>query len=275
MLGCKSGAKWTARVYIDEALQEGMDLCLHASAKEIIIENGKAVGIRAHHMGNTEDFHAKKIVLSAGLDNVHLLRKAGIAEAGQGFCCDWLQFVGGIIPQMNTCSGNSPMSVGTSEHYESDGLELTPVFPNWTMFAAILFFMGIRYFPRFTNYWKYSGIMVKIRDETCGEIYSGLKFSKPVTESDQKKLDMGVDIIREIFKKAGAPESSIIPLKPMGAHPSATCRIGEIVDTDLKTEIDNLYCCDASVMPSSLGTPVVWTVVSLGKRLAEHLNQSL
>jgi len=271
MLGCKNGAKWTAREYIDEALTEGMDLKLHTRAKEIIVENGKAIGVKAGCMGKTKNFYGKKIVLSAGLDNVHLLRKAGIDEAGRGFCCDWLQFVGGIIPGLNTASGNSPMTVGTNEHYETDGLVLTPVFPNWTMFAAVLFFMGMGHMAKFPNYWKYSGVMVKVRDETRGEIFKGLKFSKPVTDADQKKLDKGVDIITKILKQAGAPESSILPLKPMGAHPSATCRIGEVVDTNLKTEIDNLYCCDASVMPASLGTPVIWTVVSLGKRLAKHL----
>ncbi len=50
------------------------------------------------------------------------------------------------------------------------------------------------------------------------------------------------------------------------------CRIGEVVDSNLETDIKNLYCCDASVFPSSLGLPVVWTAVSLGKRLAKHID---
>jgi choline dehydrogenase-like flavoprotein len=44
-----------------------------------------------------------------------------------------------------------------------------------------------------------------------------------------------------------------------------------VVDKNLETKISDLYCCDASVFPSSLGLPVVWTAVSLGKRLAKHL----
>jgi len=31
-------------------------------------------------------------------------------------------------------------------------------------------------------------------------------------------------------------------------------------------------CCDAGVMPSALGLPVMWTVVALGKRLGKHLD---
>ena len=63
------------------------------------------------------------------------------------------------------------------------------------------------------------------------------------------------------------------PLRP--ADPSATCRIGVVIDKNLETQIKDLYCCDASVFPSSLGAPVVWTVVSLGKRLSKHLDSRL
>lgn len=78
-----------------------------------------------------------------------------------------------------------------------------------------------------------------------------------------------------MLKKAGAKDSSIIALRPSGAHPSASCRIGEVVDTNLETKFQNLYCCDASVMPVALGLPVVWTVASLGKRLAKHLDKRI
>jgi choline dehydrogenase-like flavoprotein len=270
MLGCPTGAKWTARVYGDEAKANGADIKLHTSVKQVIVDNGKVLGVKGSKFGKTVKYFGKTVVLSAGMDNTHILRKAGIHEAGRGFCCDWLQFVGGIIPGINTTKAN-PMTVGTMEHYESDGIVIVPVFPNWSQFAVILYFMGFKYLTRFPDFWKYSGIMVKIRDETVGEIYKGLSFSKPVTATDQKKLDKGVGIIKKIFKKAGADENSIIALRQSGAHPQATCRIGEVVDSNLETSIKNLYCCDASVFPSSLGLPVVWTVVSLGKRLSKHL----
>ncbi len=274
MLGCRTGAKWTARVYGDEAVKNGAELMLHTRAEEIIVENGKAVGIRARRFGKRIALYGRKIVLSSGVDNVHMLRHAGITEAGKGMCCDWLQFVGGIIPGINTLHAK-PMSVGTIEHYEAEGIIITPVFPNWAMFAAALFFTGIGRLPLFPRYWRYSGIMVKVRDETAGNMVSGMNFSKPVSAADRKKLDRGVDIIKRIFRRAGAEEGSILALKPMGAHPSATCRIGEVVDSNLETRIKNLYCCDASVFPASLGTPVVWTVVSLGKRLSKHLEKGL
>ena len=48
-----------------------------------------------------------------------------------------------------------------------------------------------------------------------------------------------------------------------------------LVDSNLETEIKNLYCCDASVFPSALGLPVIWTAVALGKRLGKHLDTQL
>lgn len=271
MLGCRTGAKWNARVFGDEAVANGADLKLHSTVTNVLTDNGKVTGVEGRRFGRPVKFYGKSVVLSSGTSNVHILRKAGISDAGREFCCDWLQFVGGIIPGVNTLSAN-PMTVGTMEHYEDDGLVVLPVFPNWAQFAVILGMMGGRHLVNLPKFWKYTGLMVKIRDEKAGEIYSGTSFSKPVVDEDKKKLDKGVGIIKRILKKAGAADDSFIALKPSGAHPSATCRIGEVVDANLETGIGNLYCCDASVFPSSLGAPTVWTSVSLGKRLANHLN---
>ncbi len=274
MLGCKTGAKWTARVYGDEALRNGADLHLHTKVTDVIVENGHVIGVKGTKFGVPVKYFGKTVVLSTGLDNAHILRRAGITRAGKGFCCDWLQFVGAEIPGMNT-AGATPMSVGSLEFYESDDIAIIPVFPNWSMYAASLAFMGPKHFRHFPRFWKLSGIMVKVRDETAGKLYQGVSFSKEVSRIDQMKLDKGVDIIKKVFRRAGAKDASILALNAQGAHPSATCRIGDVVDTNLETQIKNLYCCDASVFPSALGLPTVWTLVSLGKRLGKHLDARL
>jgi choline dehydrogenase-like flavoprotein len=48
-------------------------------------------------------------------------------------------------------------------------------------------------------------------------------------------------------------------------------RIGEMVDTNLQTEVKNLYVCDASTFPEALDRPTVLTIIGLGKRLSDHL----
>ncbi len=274
MLGCTRGAKWTSRVYGDEAMALGADVVLHTTVKRVITENGQAVGVEASRWGKTVRYFGKHVVLSAAVGSPIILRNTGIPEAGKGFTCDWLQFVGGIVPGLSSYRAN-PMSVGTLEHYESDGIAILPVFPGWAAFAMQLLLKGPRNLPSFMNLPRYTGIMVKIQDEVNGEIYSDNDFSKPITRQDKKRLAKGTGIIRRILKKLGAPDSSIIELDPIGAHPSSSCRIGAVVDTNLQTKIDNLYVCDSSVFPRSLGLPVVWTAVSLGKRLSKHLQKRL
>jgi choline dehydrogenase-like flavoprotein len=56
-----------------------------------------------------------------------------------------------------------------------------------------------------------------------------------------------------------------------GTHPSATVRLGEMVDANLQTAVKNLYVCDASVFPEALGLPTVLTIISFAKRLSDHL----
>jgi choline dehydrogenase-like flavoprotein len=175
---------------------------------------------------------------------------------------------------MNTYGAN-PMTVGTLEHYEEDGFIIIPVFPGWAAFAMQLLFMGPGYLLKFPSLWRYTGMMVKIKDELEGAIHSDTDFSKPITRRDRKRLKKGSDIISRVLRKMGAKDDSLFVMDPIGAHPSATCRIGEVVDTNLETEIQNCFVCDSSVFPDSLGLPVVLTAVSLGKRTADILEDRL
>jgi len=129
--------------------------------------------------------------------------------------------------------------------------------------------MGIRGF--FLANSRLVGIMTKTRDDATGQIYSDGTISKPVTENDWKRLKEGSSIAKKILIKAGAAEKSILVSKPQGAHPGGTCAIGKIVDKNLQTEIENLFVCDASVLPIAPGMPPILTIVALAKKLAKTL----
>lgn len=270
MMGCRHGAKWTSRVFGDEATAAGAKLLLHARVDRVLTEGGRAVGVEGHRYGKRMSWRGKMVVLSAAMGSPVILRNSGVDRAGHGFACDFLAFVGGVVPGMNT-HGANPMTVGTLEHYENDGLIIVPLFPGWAAYALELLFMGPGYLSKFPNLWRYTGVMVKIKDELAGTIYSDADFSKPITKQDRMRLDKGIDIISRVLRKMGARDDSIFALDPIGAHPSATCRIGEVVDGNLETEIQNCFVCDSSVFPDSLGLPVVLTAVSLGKRTADIL----
>jgi choline dehydrogenase-like flavoprotein len=48
-----------------------------------------------------------------------------------------------------------------------------------------------------------------------------------------------------------------------------------VVNTELETQIKNLYVCDSSIIPEPMGLPPVWTIIAFGKRLARRLATEL
>jgi choline dehydrogenase-like flavoprotein len=112
-------------------------------------------------------------------------------------------------------------------------------------------------------------IMVKIRDQIGGSI--GPRWiNKALQADDKKKFTRGIDIGREILIQAGA--SKIFNSWHFAAHPGGSVRIGEGVDSNLQTRTQNLFVCDASVIPKEWGLPPSLTLLCLAKRLADYLS---
>ena len=114
-------------------------------------------------------------------------------------------------------------------------------------------------------------IMVKTPDECQGYIDSEGKVVKINTITDIRYLAEGTAVAGFILKEAGVDPKTIASTVYRGAHPGGTAAIGEVVDKNLKTDIDGLYVCDASVIPQSPGKPPILTILALSKRLADYL----
>ena len=140
------------------------------------------------------------------------------------------------------------------------GLQRTP----WNI-------LRIRHYPRLMS------IMTKIQDQKAGQLTRGrlsLSISKPLTSQDQNRLDKGKDIAKEVLIEGGAKKNNIFSTPTRGAHPGGTNSIGEVVSSDLQTDIRNLFVCDASILPYSLGTPLVLTLMAFGLRLADYIKDN-
>jgi choline dehydrogenase-like flavoprotein len=88
-LGCKKDAKWTAREFVEEAKANGAELLVNTKVDRVLIENGKAVGVRAKGPDGWQDIFADTVVLSAGgMANPGILNRSGIFDAGKGFFAD-------------------------------------------------------------------------------------------------------------------------------------------------------------------------------------------
>lgn len=270
MLGCPKGAKWSAREYIDEMRSAGGELVARADVQQVKVEDGVATGLTANVPGGVLDVDADVVIISAGgIGTPSILQKSGLHDAGRGMFVDPLVFVTGVAKDRGTCLG-PPMGVGTYKLNE-EGIVLSDLIDPLGMWVIMSALKNPSKILDFLKYRRQYGLMVKIGDEREGFVTMDGRISKPLTERDRYRLNRGAAISRDILVRAGCDPASIIVGPVRGAHPGATARIGHIVDENLRTEVKNLYVSDASVIPEALDRPVVLTLISLAKRLSDHL----
>jgi len=115
-------------------------------------------------------------------------------------------------------------------------------------------------------------IMIKAKDNLGGELTDRGGIRKNLDKLDKQKLRRGYERAKKILQNAGG--KNIFKTGYLAAHPGGTVKIGELVDSNLKTEYENLYVCDCSVIPEAWGLPPTFTILGLGKRLAKHLGDT-
>jgi choline dehydrogenase-like flavoprotein len=270
--GCPTGAKWTAREYIEEARQNGTELLLSTKVDRVLTESGKAVGVRAKGPQGWIDIMADTVILSAGGQGTPpILQRSGVYDAGQGFFADPLWFVTGSIRQQGSLF-DVPMTAGIN--LADEGIVMTDLMPPPMMYAGLLAFNGRKGWvslPKVVSYRKTMSIMIKVRDGLDGRINLDESFSKPIDYDTWWKLNKGAVLAEEILMKAGVKRDDLVTTSVVAAHPGGTVRIGELLDKDCQTPIQNCYCMDTTIIPEPWGLPPTVTVVAMAKRLAKHL----
>ncbi len=271
-IGCPTGAKWTAREYIEEAKQHGAEFLLKTKVDRVLTESGKAVGVRAKGPQGWMDIMAETVILSAGGQGTPpILQRSGVYDAGQGFFADPLWFVAGPS-QIQGSIYDVPMTAGNIN--TEDGIVMTDLMTPPTMYAgslAIAGQKGIMSLPKVLRYRKTLSIMIKVRDGLDGRINLDESFSKPIDYDTWWKLNKGAVLAEEILMKAGVKRDDLVQTGVIAAHPGGTVRIGELLDKDCQTPIQNCYCMDTTIIPEPWGLPPTVTVVAMAKRLAKHL----
>ena len=274
MLGCRCGAKWTANEYVDEAVAAGCTLLTRARVDDLIIEGGQVGGVRGKLRGRRPfEVRAGVVVISAGgIGTPLILQNSGFADAGRGMAMDPTVMVYGVSNAQGTAF-EPPMTVGYSdlEH----GYMLSTLIDPWFSYPIFAALKGPRYLLTWRNYRRMIGVMIKVTDEISGMVSVEGRISKPMTARDRERLHHATVVCRRILVSAGCDPDSIYVSRLRGTHPSATVRLGEMVDTDLQTAVRNLYVCDASIFPEALGQPTVLTIISFAKRLSDHLLRSV
>jgi len=266
-LGCRVDAKWTAREYLHEAEAHGAEIRYGIEARRILVEDGVARGIEGVGPDGQFTVNADTVVLAAGaLATPRILQASGI-DAGEGLFVDLFVNVYGVTDEPVNQLLEPRIALVDTEFHEREGFILSPYLnvPRPVRFIEAGIRGGALPLPRTF------GLMVKTKDDPTGVVYANGSVSKAITDADQARLDAGVEVATEILVAAGARSDSIVVTAPQGAHVGGTAAIGRVVDTDLRTEVDGLYVCDASVLPETPGMPPIMTIVALAKRLAEAL----
>ncbi|ACL04163.1 glucose-methanol-choline oxidoreductase [Desulfatibacillum aliphaticivorans] len=263
--GCPYGAKWTARNFAHDAVANGAHLLDRARVRRVIVRNGRAEGVVFRHKGRDHKAFAPMVVLGAGgLETPIILRRSGIKEAGFDFFVDPLVMAFGVTGD-SVGGGEVPMTAGV--HFEDEGIMLTDLSVHPSVYMG--FTAQMMRFDQVLAHKKVLGIMVKIRDDLGGRLTDRGGVMKNLGKADWGRLRKGYGIAKKILKGAGAVDC--FKTWYIAGHPGGTAKIGDVVDANLMTRIENLFVCDCSVIPEAWGVPPSYTLASLGKRLAAHI----
>jgi choline dehydrogenase-like flavoprotein len=270
MLGCRCRAKWNAAEWVDEAVAAGARIREGARVETVRVEGGRVAALEGRIRGISFTAHADTVVLSAGgIGTPRILQDSGLDGAGIGMTMDITVMIYGRGPEKGT--GKEPPMTWSWENPDA-GYMLSTLTDPWLMYLLAAVRKGIGPALRWLQWNKLLGVMIKLKDDITGGIYPDGKIRKPLSAGDTERLQDAFEVCRRILIEAGAKKSSIFMRPLIGTHPSGTVRIGDMLDTNLKTEVEGLYVCDASVFPEALDRPTVLTIIGLGKRLARHLS---
>lgn len=267
--GCPHGAKWSARMFVEEATANGATLVNGAKVSRVLFDGNTATGVEYKKNFTTHTVSADRVVISAGgVGSPTILRASGVSQAGYDFFFDPLIMVFGTVKNLK---GKGEIQMAAGAHMADEGYLMVDLDFPWPMYM-------VQTAPKLRLNKILSQrdtlmLMIKIKDDLGGRITDGGGVRKDLTKNDRLKLQKGYERAKGILQNAGA--KGIFRGWTVAAHPGGTVKIGDVVDSNLKTEKENLYVCDCSVMPAAWGIPPTLTLLALGKRLAKHLGQNM
>ena len=100
--GCPVDAKWTAKDFVDEAVEAGATLISDAVVTDIILCNLEACGVKYVKDGEEFLIKSKKIILCAGaIESAVILKSSGLTGIGRELFFDPFVTVGGYLKDIN------------------------------------------------------------------------------------------------------------------------------------------------------------------------------
>ena len=261
--GCPRDAKWSGKDFVDIAVENGAELVTGAEVIKIATANKSIKSVEYIKDGKDKSIESDLVILAAGaIDSAVILQKSGI-DAGNKLFFDPFVSVGGVLKDINFNSETQMNGLAVGKEYI--------LAPHFSSFIA----KYIKETDPEIEDKDILSIMVKVPDDMVGTVDSEGNVFKFNTIDDFRRLAQGSAAAGAILEKAGVDPTTMTSTVFRGAHPGGTAAIGEVVDKNLKTEIDGLYVSDASVIPVSPGKPPILLILALALRLANHLKEEV
>jgi choline dehydrogenase-like flavoprotein len=296
VFGCPTSAKQhTGITYIPRAKDAGAQIVTGAHVRRVVVENGRARGVRARMASGARiDVLAPIVVVSAGtIHTPMLLTRSGLGsrsgELGQNLSLHPATAIFARMDEIVDMGHGVPQSFYVDEFAEQgiifEGVAGPPAYA-----AMALPLTGRRHIEAMADYRHLAQFGLMVSDSSRGSVRAVA--GRPLIRYDIDAADLlrfraGLARIRELFEAAGAREvylplpGNVSPerarprdLKLMAFHPLGTARADArptrgVIDGDLAVHgVRGVYVADGSAVPSSLGVNPQLTIMALATRLA-------
>jgi choline dehydrogenase-like flavoprotein len=259
IFGCPQGAKWDSRRFLQVAVSKGARLLNGWNVKRVVIRNGRALGVDASAGLRRCFLPADLVVLAAGgLSTPAILQDSGIS-------CEPSLFVDPVLcVAAEIRAGGQEKEIQMPFVVQQDHFILSPYFDYLSFF--------------FNRRWTVPAsstvsMMVKLADTSRGSV-SGRHVDKQLTDDDKERLHRGVAICRDILRRIGANEERMFLGTINAGHPGGTLPLTRDESKNLHNPKlpENLYVADSTLLPASLGNPLILTIIALAKRVSKLCN---
>lgn len=309
-LGCPENAKQSMDInYIPKALNYGAELYTNTKAINILIKRNKVTGVRCYQSNKIIDFYSKIVVLSAGaifspvilknskLKNKHIGRHLRFHPATR---------IPGLFDKEIKGFTGIPQAYEIDE-FQKEGILIETIFIPPSFLAVSIPFFHIKHKETMKDYKKLAMTGFMIIDSSEGRIFN---ITSNITQiyynlkrEDLTKIIKGIEICTQILFAAGASKvftgidkypviekkedikkfkNANIKAKDLdtvlfGFHPLGTLRMGRnekeaVVDNYGKFfGVDNLFVCDASILPTSPYVNPQLTIMALATYISENI----
>ncbi len=255
-IGCPSRAKWDSR-----ELLEGINVVTGCRVSSIDISDGVARKVHATKGLRHLTFEADIVVVAAGgYGTPDILRASGIE-------CQNTLFVDPVL-----CVA-APMAGA-----RQDRQLLMPFVSHREKYIISPYMDWLSFF--FNSKWRKPmdgllSLMIKLSDVEQGDVHHQ-KMNKKLTPLDRQRLQQGVSECREILLRMGAHERDIVLGTLNAGHPGGMLPLTAAGAQTLHSPLlpANLYVCDATILPESLGLPPMLTIMALARRIAKIIATS-